>query len=240
MNKPTTTYLQLPFAFDVDKLVRDLDIINQQEWSPMLYKHNYQGDWNSVALYAPDGDTQNTFAFSDSNATLKPTIFLEQCDYLKEVIHSFKAPILSARLLKLTVGSVIKPHEDHKMGYEDNNFRIHIPMTTNDQVSFILDGEQLKLLPGTCWYINANFTHSVSNLGTEDRVHLVIDLERNTWSDELFFSLAPKDSFSLPKETSQKELEEMISQLEKINSEASKNLIQQYKKKLNRQRLSNC
>lgn len=232
MSKPSTKYLQLPFYFDVEKLVPDLNIINQQEWSPMLYKHNYQGDWNSVALYAPDGDAQNTFAFNDSNNALKPTVFLEQCHYLKEVIHFFEAPILSARLLKLTVGSVIKPHEDHKMGYEDNNFRIHIPITTNEQVSFVLDDEKLTLLPGTCWYINANFTHSVSNLGTEDRVHLVIDLERNTWSDELFFSLAPKDSFQLPQETSREMLQEIISQLEKIDSQASIDLIQQYRKQL--------
>jgi hypothetical protein len=216
----------------VNKLRHDLDVINQQDWSPMLYEHNYDGNWNSVALYTPDGNARNTFAYNDSNNILKPTVFLEQCDYLKEVIHFFQAPILSARLLKLTVGSVIKPHEDHRMGYEDNNFRIHIPITTNKQVSFVLDNEKLTLLPGTCWYINANFMHSVSNLGTEDRVHLVIDLERNTWSDELFFSLAPKESFELPSAMSQESLIEMIANLEHLDSEVSKNYAEQYRKRL--------
>lgn len=232
MSKPTTKYLQLPFHFDVAKLIQDLDIVSRSEWSPMLYKHNYDGDWKSVALYAPDGDAQNTFAFNDSNNSLQPTVFLEQCDYFKEVIHFFQAPILSARLLKLSVGSVIKPHQDHKMGYEDNNFRIHIPITTNDGVSFMLDNEPLRLLSGTCWYINANFTHAVSNLGAEDRVHLVIDLERNTWSDELFFSLASKESFALPNEMNREALLQMISQLEQMGSEASKDLALQYRKEL--------
>ena len=196
----------------------------------MLYKHNYDGNWNSVALYTPDGDASNTFAYNDSNNVLKSTILLEQCTYLKEVIHFFKAPVLSARLLKLTVGSVIKPHEDHRMGYEDSNFRIHIPITTNDRVSFVLADEELTLLPGTCWYINANFTHSVSNLGTEDRVHLVIDLERNLWSDELFFSLAPKESFELPNKMDQESFLEMMANLERIDSEFSKDFINQHKK----------
>ena len=51
------------------------------------------------------------------------------------------------------------------------------------------------MLPGECWYTNVNYTHAVSNHGKSDRVHLVIDGERNTWSDDLFFSLAAKESF---------------------------------------------
>lgn len=211
-----TKYLQLPFLFDEQKLKNDLEIIFNGKWSPMLYKHNYEGGWKSVALYAPDGNSENIFAHNDSRNELKPTQTLKDCHYLQEVIGLFKAPVLSARLLRLSVGSIIKPHKDYKMGYEDNNFRIHIPITTNDQVAFILDDEKLTLSEGECWYINANYTHSVSNFGNEDRVHLVIDLERNAWSDELFFSLAPEETFL------QNELE--------TSSEMITNLIAQYKK----------
>ncbi len=182
----------------------------------MLYKHNYEGGWKSVALYAPDGNPENIFAHNDARNELKPTPALNDCHYFQEVIHSFKAPLLSARLLRLSIGSIIKPHKDHRMGYEDNNFRIHIPITTNNKVSFILDDEKLTLLPGKCWYINANFTHSVSNFGKEDRVHLVIDLERNSWSDELFFSLAPKET--------------LIDCNDQMSSEMIENLMTQFKK----------
>lgn len=199
----------------------------------MLYKHNYDGNWQSIALYAPDGDSTNIFAHNDSKSELKPSPILESCNYLQKVIASFKAPILSARLLNLAVGSVIKPHKDFQMGYENHNCRIHIPITTNSKVSFVLDDENLTLLPGECWYINANFTHSVSNLGKQDRVHLVIDLERNQWTDELFFSLAPKRSFGLEEETPSKEtLKNMITQLQHIQTEASEKLIQEYTKLL--------
>lgn len=202
--------MKLPFLFDEEKLCKDLDTINNNKWFPMLYKHNYEGGWKSVALYAPDGDPENIFAHNDSSEVLKPTPILENCNYFKEVISYFKAPILSVRLLRLSVGSIIKPHKDYKMGYEDHNFRIHIPITTNEQVSFLLDNEKLVLLPGHCWYINANFTHAVSNFGEQDRVHLVIDVERNDWSDKLFFSLAPKESFGLKDDQSNVEVMKKI------------------------------
>lgn len=212
----TTKYLQLPFHFDQQKLKDDLEIIFKGNWSPMLYKHNYEGGWKSVALYAPDGNPENITAHGIKDVQLKPTPSLLHCHYFQEVIDSFKAPLLSVRLLRLSVGSMIKPHKDHRMGYEDNNCRIHIPITTNDQVAFILDNEKLTLSEGECWYINANYTHSVSNFGNEDRVHLVIDLERNAWSDELFFSLAPEETF-------------LKNELE-MSSEMITNLIAQYKK----------
>jgi len=211
-----TKYLQLPFVFDEQKLKQDLEIIFKGTWSPMLYKHNYEGGWKSVALYAPDGNAENIVAHGEKDNPLKPTPSLLECHYFQEVIDSFKAPLLSVRLLRLSVGSIVKPHKDYKMGYEDNNFRIHIPITTNDQVSFILDNEKLSLPPGECWYINANFTHSVSNFGKEDRVHLVIDLERNQWSDEVFFSLAPKES--------------LVGEEGQMSAEAMKNLIAQFKR----------
>lgn len=217
--------MQLPYLFDEQKLKKDLEIIFHGKWSPMLYKHNYEGGWKSVALYAPDGNPENIFAHNDSRIELKPTPSLKNCHYLQEVISSFKAPILSARLLRLSVGSIIKPHKDFKMGYEDNNYRLHIPITTNDQVSFILDDEKLSLLPGQCWYINANFTHSVSNFGNEDRVHLVIDLERNQWSDELFFSLASKESFVVDtNQMSPEMIQNLIAQFEKSGMEIPEHL----------------
>ena len=48
---------------------------------------------------------------------------------------------------------------------------------------------------GEAWYTNINLPHGVENNGTTNRVHLVIDCIRNDWSDALFFSLAPKESF---------------------------------------------
>lgn len=232
MEKHKTTHLKLPFQFDEHRLVYDLNLILKKEWSSMLYKHNYDGNWSSVALYAPNGDSTNIFSHSEISEKLIPTEILKECKYLPQVIESFKSKILTARLLRLSVGSVIKPHKDYKMGYEDGNCRIHIPLTTNNSVSFILDDQKLRLLPGECWYINANYTHSVSNLGNEDRIHLVIDIERNNWTDDLFFSLAPKESLVDSNPIDPQILKEMISNLERLDNGSNNDIIDQYKKQL--------
>lgn len=231
MKRPTTKHLCLPLTFDEQQLISDLDQILSKEWSSMLYKQNYEGDWSSVALYAPDGDSKNIFSHS-SNDEMLPTEILEGCQYIPSVIESFKTKILTARLLKLSVGSIIKPHEDYKMGYKDNNCRIHIPITTNDKVSFCLDNEELRLLPGECWYIDANFTHSVANLGNEDRIHLVIDLERNDWTDELFFSLASKESFGIQEMMDKEAIREILHNLRIMDNPNNNNLIEHYEKLL--------
>lgn len=120
------------------------------------------------------------------------------------------------------------------MGYEDGNFRLHVPIVTNADVQFILDGDKLVMLPGECWYTNVNYIHSVKNAGDEDRIHLVIDCSRNKWSDQLFFSLAPKSSFKpIPEEKlSQETLTRMIEELKAQDSPAALQLINDLSKKL--------
>lgn len=187
--------LLLPFLFNEKKLLNDLSLLTNTKWIPHFNTFGYTGNWKALPLYATNGDVSNIFALPNSISKIKETSVLKKCTYFKEVIAVFKCDILSARILRLETGAKIKPHKDHELGYEDGSFRIHIPITTNKDVCFTLDNSQLKMLPGECWYTNVNYTHSVSNNGTTDRVHLVIDGKRNTWSDNLFFSLAPKKSF---------------------------------------------
>ncbi len=221
---PTTKYLKLPLSFDPKALEEDLKGISEEKWLPQIYTINYDGRWTSLALLSSDGDN-DTFSSASANDELKETVILQNCPYFKKVLDSFHCPLISARLLRLNAGSYIKPHKDYKLGYENNNFRVHIPIETNDQVEFILDGQQLSMLPGESWYTNVNFTHSVANRGKNDRIHLVLDAERNEWSDELFFSLAPKESFSLLQE-SQEEKRQIIEELKRMNNPASKRLLQ--------------
>lgn len=229
-----TRYLKLPFQFDEMKLVNDLNLIVDSKWLPHFNTGGYQGDWKVISLYSQDGDENNIFAFSDNSQAISETSVMQECAYFREVVNSFQFPILSVRLLRLGVGAEIKPHRDHELGYENNNFRLHIPITTNENVSFILDSVRLKMLPGECWYTNVNFVHSVSNKGETDRIHLVIDGKRNSWSDKLFFSLAPEDSF-IPKPSENhapETIKRMIAELKLSDLPAAKQLIAELQEKL--------
>lgn len=226
-----TKYLKLPFLFEEHKLLAELKQVSDSKWKAHHYRVNYNGDWTSIALYAQGGDEDNIVAQSTVKSDFKETLLLGKCKYLKEVISRFKCPLLSVRLLRLGPGAEIKPHKDYKLGYEDDNFRLHIPMKTNDEVEFVLDGEELKMAVGECWYTNVNYVHSVVNRGEEERVHLVIDGERNNWSDELFFSIAPKESFLL-KEDSIESMQKMIQGLQEMGTSVSLKLVQDLEGKI--------
>lgn len=232
-NIEATRHLKLPFEFDVFKLKNELAAILNTEWIPHFNKNGYEGKWNSIALYAQNGDASNIFA--TQNAVLEETEILKNSPYIKSVIDSFKCPLLSVRLLRLQKGAFIKPHRDHELGYEDGNFRIHIPIITNPNINFILDGVRLEMLEGECWYTNVNYVHSVSNNGAVDRTHLVIDGERNDWSDELFFSLAPKSSFFPEKKEvhSLETMKQIVAALKLMDTEGAKETITQMQQQIN-------
>lgn len=229
-----TKYLKFPFQFNAEKLAHDLSLVLERNWIPHFNTMGYNGDWKAISLYANEGEESNIQAFPASDEVISETLTLQKCHYFKEVIDSFKCSILTARILRLGVGAEIKPHRDHELGYEDGNFRLHIPIVTNSEVQFILDGDRLTMLPGECWYTNVNYVHSVMNLGESDRVHLVIDGERNEWSDQLFFSLAPEENFQPISEEndSPEKINQIIEELKLSNEPIAEQLISELQKQL--------
>lgn len=222
-----TTHLQLPLHFDAELLLADLQTALGESWTPHFNTNGYKGGWKSVALLSPNGNAQHIFVHHD-DLVLEETTILKNCPYFQQVLQQFDCPVVSARLLNLEVGAEILPHSDHELGYEDGTFRLHIPITTNKDVEFIVNDEALRMLSGECWYTNVNYIHSVANRGTSDRVHLVIDCTRNDWTDALFFSLAPEESFAPPppEPLSDATKKQMLEELMRINSPAAQALIE--------------
>ena len=93
---------------------------------------------------------------------------------------------MSVRLLNLAAGAIIQEHRDHGLAYEQGEARLHIPVHTNEHVSFYVNGELVPMAEGSCWYINANLPHRVANEGKADRIHLVVDCLVNDWLREQF------------------------------------------------------
>jgi hypothetical protein len=218
--------IKFPFVFDKKRLKKDVEKVMSSKWINHYNTNDYRGDWSSIALMSQGGKSENIYALDNGNDEVIYTDILLTCNYFKEILEQFIFKKTSVRLLRLSVGAEIKPHKDHCLGYEDGCFRIHIPIITNSEVNFILDNNRLIMNEGECWYIDANFTHSVSNYGEEDRIHLVIDGIRNEWTDALFFQEAKENDFvkPIPKISSeQKEL--MIEELKRMNTPAADQII---------------
>lgn len=178
--------VRLPLSFDPERLRADLDAVNR-DWIDHLVKQNYEGNWSVLPLRHTAGATHPVMMiYSDPTATeFVDGPLLGATPYFREVLAAFKCPLTVVRLMRLTPGSVIKPHFDHDLAAEHGVARIHIPITTNPDVEFLLNGTPVTMAPGEAWYLRLMDTHSVANRGTSDRVHLVIDAIVDDWLNEV-------------------------------------------------------
>jgi hypothetical protein len=82
--------------------------------------------------------------------------------------------IIRAMAAKLVSGGIISPHRDTHSSFV-NAHRIHIPVTTNSGVRFMIDGRPHRLKVGQAYEINNQKNHSVMNNGKEDRITFIFD-----------------------------------------------------------------
>lgn len=175
--------VRLPVAFDVERMRADLDAVMAGDWVEHLVRQNYEGDWDVLPLRFTAGATHPVMQiYADPTATaFEDGPLLDRSPYFREILAQFECPLQSARLMRLSPGSVIKEHRDHDLAAEWGAARIHIPITTNPQVEFLLNRRRIVMEPGSAWYLRLSDPHSVANRGMSDRVHLVIDCTANDW-----------------------------------------------------------
>jgi hypothetical protein len=183
---------RLPLSFDPILLRRDLDTLSSTGWTSHFVRQNYEGDWSVIPLRSAAGETHPIrMIYSDPTATVfEDTPMLGPCGYFRQVLAAFACEVRSVRLMRLTPGSIIKEHTDLDLDVEAGAVRIHIPITTNPEVDFRLNGSRVVMEPGSVWYLRLADPHSVANRGREDRVHLVLDLVANDWVRGLLLGAA--------------------------------------------------
>ena len=96
---------------------------------------------------------------------------------MAKIIDRFYSPggtIIRAVAAKLLAGGSIAPHIDSLESFAHGH-RIHIPITTNNLVRFMIDGRPYRFEIGNVYEINNLKTHSVMNAGKEDRISFIFD-----------------------------------------------------------------
>jgi hypothetical protein len=179
-------FLALPFRFSQERLLADLALVAGDEWVPHFNTNVYEGEWSGVSLLSRGGKAMQLYPDPTSDGPFEPTEILRRCAYFQEVLAAFECPMTMVRLLKLKAGSSIRRHKDYKLGYEDGEVRLHVPIITDPRVEFYVDERRVPMGAGECWYVNVNMTHHVENTADIDRVHLVMDCVVNDWLDGYF------------------------------------------------------
>jgi hypothetical protein len=151
------------------------------------------GAWGVIPLLSQSGDHAGADSIHFTGWTPpKATAVLETAPRLREVLDSFKTRVLHARLSRLSAGKSIQRHRDYgysgdqRWSFERGFIRVHIPIVTDENVTWTLAGKPLDMQPGEVWYLNVCQPHSVDNRSARDRVHLVMELEVNDWVRSLF------------------------------------------------------
>ena len=96
---------------------------------------------------------------------------------MHQIIQQHYAPggtIIRAMAAKLTAGKTITPHTDNHQSFRQSH-RIHVPITTNSKVRFMIDGRPYRMKVGEAYEINNQKRHGVINSGDEDRISFIFD-----------------------------------------------------------------
>ena len=82
--------------------------------------------------------------------------------------------VIRAMMARLPAGARIARHRDQHPSF-DASHRIHVPLKTNPQVSFVVGMERIALQEGVAFELNNTLPHEVVNNGEEPRIHFIFD-----------------------------------------------------------------
>lgn len=166
---------QLQLSFVPERLQADLAKIPAGWWGRHLGPY-HDGAWESVSLWAPRGDLREQRSMGGAFAA---TEALKRCPYFTEVLDAFPCDKNRVRLMRLRSGGHILRHSDPLHQIDPQLIRVHVPIVTSPGVRFMVNDQRVTMRPGEVWHVDVRFPHEVHNEGTEDRVHLVLDLVAN-------------------------------------------------------------
>ncbi|MFC3580830.1 aspartyl/asparaginyl beta-hydroxylase domain-containing protein [Sphingomonas hylomeconis] len=176
---------RLPIDFDAGRLQAEVAEATGSGWIDHFVRQNFDGEWSVIPLRIGAGNWTKHPVLQIFPAPgvreYEDGPLLARMPYLREAIAAIPCDIQTVRLMKLAAGSIIKPHTDDDLGIEHGFARLHVPVITNDEVDFRLNGERVVMDAGSVWYLRLSDTHSVANRSATDRIHLVIDCVANDW-----------------------------------------------------------
>jgi hypothetical protein len=119
--------------------------------------------------------------FLDWRDSYERRLWNEWRPLLEPVLHAATAPYGYERgafprvmLARMAPGGVIHPHRDQNPAAKWPH-KIHVPLLTNDDVTFYVDGKGYHFAEGEAVEVNNMGLHAVENRGSTDRIHLIFE-----------------------------------------------------------------
>jgi len=117
----------------------------------------------------PDGEIYKESGWDRLADVATPLI-----DHIIDKHYEPGGTLLRAMAAKLKVQGRIRPHRDSLRSFHMGH-RIHVPITTNAAVRFMIKGKPYEFKVGQAYELNNQMKHSVMNMGQEDRISFIFD-----------------------------------------------------------------
>jgi hypothetical protein len=152
-------------------LSQDDEVWKENQYRQNAYEVHTQTE--SMVMVFCDGWPEMTVTKEPAWDLLKETAV----PLMRHIIKNFfpeGGTVIRAMAAKLIAGGVISPHRDTHQTFTHSH-RIHIPITTNPGVRFMINGRPHRFKVGQAYEINNQKNHSVMNSGKEDRITFIFD-----------------------------------------------------------------
>lgn len=181
----TISFAKLLPTIDLPAALAEVGVLLTEEWVKHVNKADYQGGWDVLPLRCQRSHFDSHpilqgLAIEDGDEwTDLPA--LDRCPTLQAFVRRLRCEVKAVRLMRLMPAASIRPHRDAGLAMGFGEARLHVPLCGGADVEFIVNSKTVPMRDGELWYMNADHTHSVCNLGDQVRVNMVIDCEVNAW-----------------------------------------------------------
>ena len=165
-------------AYDIEPLKTKILSMPEAAWWGNQYRqleYEVHEHTQSIVMVFTDGSGWPNIEVQQQSGW---DLFKDQALPLMHQILSDHYPpggtIIRAMAARLQAGGIIKPHHDGHPSFHHGH-RIHIPITTNPRVRFMIDGRPHRFEVGKVYEINNQKRHSVMNKGSEGRINFIFD-----------------------------------------------------------------
>lgn len=162
---------------DVQPLKDAILALEPQAWQEQaLRQQSYEvhKDTESIVLLFcdetwPEGEVHQETGWKHLAIAAMPIV-----NQIIETYYNKGGIVIRAMAARLVAGGRINPHIDALKSFHMSH-RIHVPITSNPAVRFMIEGKPYPFEVGKAYEINNQKKHSVLNMGKEDRISFIFD-----------------------------------------------------------------
>ncbi len=159
---------RLPLRIDAGRLAAEVDALPANLWGSRGGRVGVHNQAEAIFLrgYAP----------AEGDKPIEDREPFALLPYLRSVFAGeIRARPMRCLLARMQGGAYIAPHVD-RGDYFLKTIRLHLPVTTHDQVAMYAGGHVYRMRPGEVWALNNCGVHGVLNASaTRSRTHVICD-----------------------------------------------------------------